>query len=73
MKRTGSYARCAVCGLNKNPRGRSAPLGMALCDFECEGYNQPPLPGDLWPGESAEDFGFPCQTTDERVEEGRKP
>lgn len=67
--RVGSYAKCTVCGLNKNPRGRSAPLEMAssLCHpSECEGYDQPPYAGDLWPGETAQDFGYPCQTTEER-------
>lgn len=65
-RRIGSFAVCAVCGQNKNPRGRSAPLGAYLCDHECPGYVQPPLPGDLWPGETAEEFGYPCQTTEER-------
>ena len=51
---------CAVCGLRKKPAGRDAPLAMAnsLCDFECEGYGQPPHPGDLWPGEKRSDFGY---------------
>lgn len=46
---------CTVCGMRKNPRGRSAPLEMAnsLCDWECAGYNQEPKPGHLWPGELA--------------------
>lgn len=68
-ERVGSYARCARCGRNKIPRGRSAPMEMAngLCHrSECEGYDEPPLPGDLWPGETAEEFGYPCQTTEER-------
>ena len=44
---------CKVCGLRKKPLGRSAPLEMAnsLCDYECEGYNQPPYVSDLWPDE----------------------
>jgi hypothetical protein len=44
---------CARCGLRKKPRGRSAPLEMAngLCDFECDGYDQEPRAGHLWPGE----------------------
>jgi hypothetical protein len=68
-KRVGSYATCAVCGKHKNPRGRSAPMEMVsgLCHgSECEGYYQPPYAGDLWPGETAEEFGYPCQTTEER-------
>lgn len=66
--RVGSYAECAVCNRAKAPRGRSVGLAMqgSLCDYECDGYNAPPFPGDLWPGETAEEFGFPCQTTEER-------
>lgn len=30
----------------------------ALCDDGCEGYRNAPLPGDLWPGETEEDFGY---------------
>lgn len=69
--RVSSYARCTACGMNKKPRGRSASLGMGndLCDHECPGYDQPPYPGDLWPGETAEEFGYPCQTTEERNHE----
>jgi hypothetical protein len=68
-ERRGSYAICSVCGRPKNPRGRSAPPEIAglLCrPLFCPGYERPPYPGDLWPGESAADFGYPCQTTEER-------
>src|ERR1041384_385109 len=44
---------CTVCGLRKNPVGRSASLEMcnSLCDWECEGYQQDPKPPHLWPNE----------------------
>lgn len=56
----GKSVECAVCHLTKKPLGRSAPMEMAnsLCDFECPGYYQDPKPGQLWPGETAEDFGY---------------
>lgn len=58
----GIAVNCAVCGLRKQPFGRSAPMSSAggLCaGDECPGYMQEPKPGDLWPGERREDFGFP--------------
>lgn len=59
-KEVGIAVTCTVCGLRKKPRGRSAPMEMAnsLCDHECPGYNQPPEPGELWPGETREEFGY---------------
>ena len=59
----GYAVSCTVCGKRKKPRGRSAPLAMAnsLCDFECPGWSLRPHPGDLWPGETAEEFGYPCE------------
>jgi hypothetical protein len=44
---------CTVCGLRKNPIGRSAPMEMAnsLCDHECPGYRADPYPPHLWPNE----------------------
>jgi hypothetical protein len=47
---------CAVCGLRKKPRGRSAPMEMAnsLCDYECPGYDEQPKSGHLWPNELQE-------------------
>ena len=61
LKDVGEAVECVVCRKRKAPRGRSAPLEMAnsLCDWECPGYNQPPDPGDLWPGETREQFGYP--------------
>lgn len=59
--KVGIALECVVCHLRKKPVGRSAPLEMAnsLCDHECPGYYQDPLPGSLWPGESDVDFGYP--------------
>lgn len=56
----GRSVTCTVCHLRKQPRGRSAPAAMAgsLCDRDCPGYEQPPEPGDLWPGETREEFGY---------------
>jgi len=60
IEEVGKAVDCVVCRRRKKPVGRSAPLEMAnsLCDFECEGYYTDPKPGDLWPGETREDFGF---------------
>lgn len=57
----GIAVYCTVCHLRKNPRGRSAPIAIAnsLCDRDCEGYALEPRAGDLWPGETEEDFGYP--------------
>ncbi len=33
-------------------------MANSLCDHECPGYLEDPLPGTLWPGESEEDFGY---------------
>ena len=56
----GVAVDCAVCGMRKKPIGRSAPLEMAnsLCDGDCPGYRQDPYPGQLWPGETREEFGY---------------
>ncbi len=64
--KVGIMVKCAVCGHQKKPRGRSGPLGAIFCeapspfDDGCEGYGQPPRVGDLWPGETDADFGYPC-------------
>jgi hypothetical protein len=44
---------CTVCGKRKAPNGRSVPMEMAtsLCNADCNGYHQEPLPGHLWPDE----------------------
>ena len=56
----GVAVDCTVCQLRKKPIGRSAPLEMAnsLCDDDCPGYRLDPYPGELWPGETREEFGY---------------
>lgn len=68
MNLVGIRVCCNVCGRTKQPRGRSAPLATAgsLCDYECSGYASDPPAGDLWPGETAEDFGYPVSTNGTR-------
>jgi hypothetical protein len=58
--RVGVAVTCTVCGLRKKPIGRSAPLEMAnsLCNDDCPGYRLEPHPGQLWPGERQEDYGY---------------
>lgn len=58
--RVGIAVKCVVCKLDKAPHGRSvSPLSpFDYCDYTCPGYNQEPLPGCLWPGETTEDFGY---------------
>ena len=51
---------CAQCGHQKKPRGRSQPIGSDYCNRDCPGWEQEPLVGDLWPGETNIDFGYPC-------------
>lgn len=58
--RVGIVVYCTHCGLRKCPHGRSAPIGLLLCERECPGYDADPLPGCLWPGESPEEFGYEC-------------
>lgn len=57
----GFAVECKECGKTKAPRGRSAPAELYLCDMHCPGWDKYPLPGDLWPGETADDFGYPCE------------
>ena len=58
-RKVGVSVYCASCGQRKAPIGRSVPLEMYLCDWECRGYREVPLSGSLWPGESEADFGYP--------------
>jgi hypothetical protein len=60
--KVGIAVYCGTCGHRKKPRGRSAPMGLHMCDYECSGYDQSPLVGDLWPSETEEDFGYPCSS-----------
>jgi hypothetical protein len=57
--RVGVMVTCAQCGDMKKPIGRSGPLGAQYCDEACNGYRFPPYVGSLWPGETAEQFGYP--------------
>ncbi len=57
--RVGITIECAVCGYDKKPIGRSAPMGLSYCDDDCPGYRAVPRPGSLWPRESEADFGYP--------------
>ncbi len=58
--KVGITVWCTVCPRSKKPRGRSAAPAMAnsLCDDDCPGYRLDPKPGDLWPGETEEEFGY---------------
>lgn len=59
--RVGVAVTCAVCGRTKKPAGRSLAPTMAgsYCDgWECDGYWQDPKPGNLWPGETQEEYGY---------------
>jgi hypothetical protein len=49
----GMAVTCAVCHLQKVPRGRDVAPAAAngMCHWECPGYDQEPRAGDLWPGE----------------------
>jgi hypothetical protein len=57
----GIAVYCMTCGLRKAPRGRSVPVAIAngMCDTHCSGFYENPRSGDLWPGETEEEFGFP--------------
>lgn len=54
----GRAVTCTTCGHTKKPIGRDAGW-REFCDFECPGYRLPPHPGNLWPGETAETYGYP--------------
>lgn len=63
--KVGIKVECKVCGHMKKPRGRSGPLGAYYCEpifgdlpGGCEGYDQEPHVGSLWPGESEVQFGY---------------
>ena len=60
--KVGVPVHCTTCGVRKSPIGRSSPPQLYLCEEDCPGYRQEPLPGSLWPGESEEEFGFPVGT-----------
>ena len=58
--RVGVAVQCETCGKTKTPHGRDAGALAAnsYCDTDCPGYNDDPIPGCLWPGETDEDFGY---------------
>ena len=60
--KNGTRVTCIICGHTKKPIGRSAPLGDLYCDNDCPGYRKKPFVGSLWPGETAEEFGYPKGT-----------
>jgi hypothetical protein len=64
----GTEVLCTVCLQAKKPRGRSAPAVMSLCDYDCRGYLREPFVGQLWPGETAEEFGYPIHAGGSDVE-----
>ena len=41
---------CTTCHKSKAPCGRSVPMEMvaSLCNSDCEGYNQRPVPSSYW-------------------------
>jgi hypothetical protein len=56
----GVAVECTICHRRKAPRGRSVAAAMAnsMCDDDCPGYRLDPYPGQLWPGETKEEFGY---------------
>lgn len=58
----GIAVECGTCHRTKAPRGRSIPgeIYESYCNRDmCPDYWTEPKPGDLFPGESEEDFGYP--------------
>ena len=60
IDRIGTSPECATCRRTKAPLGGSVPLGMAggMCNDDCPGYHSNPKPDQLWPGETAREFGY---------------
>lgn len=59
--KTGISVTCATCGRTKAPHGRDVPAaeGASYCrSGACPDYIHEPLPGCLWPGETAEEYGY---------------
>lgn len=59
-EKVGVIVYCTLCHRVKKPCGRSAPMETAgsYCDSDCSGYYEEPKPGQLWPGETQEEFGY---------------
>ncbi len=71
-RKVGIRVVCVICHTMKQPHGRSAPMDSYYCDSDCRGYDLAPLPGCLWPGETAEDFGYQsCDNATEIVDNER--
>jgi hypothetical protein len=65
----GKRIICTACEQMKQPIGRDASMFASYCNRDCPGYEQEPHVGSLWPGETDEDFGYPCDDRGtERVE-----
>ena len=63
-RKIGIFVYCGTCGSIKQPIGRDASHNNGLCNrHECEGYEKEPFPGQLWSGESEQDFGYYVGTT----------
>ena len=63
LTKIGVRVKCLVCDREKAPRGRSisAAIYNSYCTRDgCIAYDAEPHVGDLFPGETAEDFGYPC-------------
>lgn len=58
--RIGIAVTCVECGLTKQPHGRDSRETAGLCTNACPGYYLDPQAGCLWPGETEEDFAYPC-------------
>lgn len=56
----GYRVTCLTCKRTKVPIGRSVPMeyARAMCDDQCPGFRKKPLPSNLFPNESEEDFGY---------------
>ncbi len=60
--KVGISVQCTTCGRTKAPIGRSVPHQLDLCDRDCPGNRQDPIPGSLWPGETEADYGYPVSS-----------
>lgn len=70
--KVGISVECARCHRTKAPRGRSLSYHLSYClPDECPGYNLEPFAGDLFPGETDADFGYPCSDYGTRQLAGR--
>ena len=71
-KAKGTRVVCVRCRQTKAPRGRSVSMESygSLCTDECHGFYCQPLSGDLWLGETREEFGYACSTAEELAGKG---